>query len=241
MIDHNRIDYSKISEAITHYRRAGYDYVEVPWLVSRESIDVTKPPHVSSLVAAELSVRTGGLGFEWGHFVGSGEQSFIEIRDKGDLLIGAKRCCATPCFRDEQKLDDLHRRYFFKVELIEVVHPKSDCEPLLERMISIAEAFFSFYVPIRRVKTDEGFDIQLDEPKNPVELGSYGVREIKGFKWIYGTGCAEPRLSQAEWIHEEAEDERRRKEFQRRLKKHERCRLESGSGKASRRHKKTSR
>jgi len=31
---------------------------------------------------------------------------------------------------------------------------------------------------------------------NGVELGSYGIRECKFLKWIYGTGCAEPRLSQ---------------------------------------------
>ena len=27
------------------------------------------------------------------------------------------------------------------------------------------------------------------------ELGSYGIRTCDYLKWIYGTGCAEPRLS----------------------------------------------
>jgi hypothetical protein len=28
------------------------------------------------------------------------------------------------------------------------------------------------------------------------ELGSYGIRKYKNlFQWVYGTGCAEPRLS----------------------------------------------
>lgn len=27
------------------------------------------------------------------------------------------------------------------------------------------------------------------------ELGSYGIRECEYLKWIYATGCADPRLS----------------------------------------------
>ncbi len=29
-----------------------------------------------------------------------------------------------------------------------------------------------------------------------IEVGSYGYRYIDDFAWVYGTGCAEPRLSQ---------------------------------------------
>ena len=28
-----------------------------------------------------------------------------------------------------------------------------------------------------------------------IELGSYGIRHCQFLNWIYGTGCAEPRLS----------------------------------------------
>ena len=38
----------------------------------------------------------------------------------------------------------------------------------------------------------EMYDI---ESCNGIELGSYGIREFAGFRWIYGTGVAEPRLS----------------------------------------------
>lgn len=30
-----------------------------------------------------------------------------------------------------------------------------------------------------------------------LELGSYGIGSYKDYKWVYGTGLAEPRLSQA--------------------------------------------
>jgi hypothetical protein len=32
---------------------------------------------------------------------------------------------------------------------------------------------------------------------NDIEIGSYGMREYENFKWIYGTGMAEPRFSKA--------------------------------------------
>ena len=41
------------------------------------------------------------------------------------------------------------------------------------------------------IKTDIGYDITI----NGEELGSYGIRKCEFLKWIYGTGCAEPRLS----------------------------------------------
>ena len=31
--------------------------------------------------------------------------------------------------------------------------------------------------------------------KNGIELGSYGIRQFKDYKWIFATGLAEPRFS----------------------------------------------
>lgn len=42
-------------------------------------------------------------------------------------------------------------------------------------------------------KVDYGYDLLL----SGIEVGSYGFREYKNNKWIYGTGLAEPRFSQA--------------------------------------------
>ena len=43
------------------------------------------------------------------------------------------------------------------------------------------------------VETDEGWDINV----GGIEVGSYGSRSIHDHLWVYGTGLAEPRFSQA--------------------------------------------
>jgi hypothetical protein len=67
-------------------------------------------------------------------------------------------------------------------------------------MIHEACAFFEQYVPVRVVQTGErAFDIV--EKSTRFELGSYGIRSAmlsdQVYTWIYGTACAEPRLSTA--------------------------------------------
>jgi hypothetical protein len=44
--------------------------------------------------------------------------------------------------------------------------------------------------------TDDCMDLTI----NGIEVGSYGKREFKNIKWIYGTGLAEPRFSIANGI-----------------------------------------
>jgi hypothetical protein len=43
------------------------------------------------------------------------------------------------------------------------------------------------------IPTAQGLDIEL----GGIELGSYGYRSYGRLHWIYGTGFAEPRFSQA--------------------------------------------
>lgn len=175
------IDYKKIVMALNYYKRFGYDFLDVPWFVSREAMEVTSPPdrrYCSSFI---------------GDLVASGEQSFIQMWLNGDLKKG-KWHCVTPCFRDEPCLDNIHLNYFFKVELIEV-------EPLnisnsIEEMVECAKSFFNIYLSeVNVVDTDIGKDLISS---NGIELGSYGYREHEGFHWVYGTGIAEPRLSYVE-------------------------------------------
>lgn len=168
------IDYAKIAKAIIFYQSQGYQYLEVPWLVSKESIDITKPKE-----ARYFNTSLGQL-------VGSGEQSFFEI--KNQLKSDSKYVCATPCFRDEQ-YDELHLPSFFKVELIHV-QPKLRMQALIKDAFTF---FLGYSNQISVIGTEIGQDIML----NGIELGSYGRRSIDGFDWEYGTGCAEPRLSQA--------------------------------------------
>lgn len=72
----------------------------------------------------------------------------------------------------------------------------------LIHMVHEAASFFEQFFPIRIVRTGVSggcptYDII--EKGTRIELGSYGVRRItvddKKLDWIYGTACAEPRLS----------------------------------------------
>ena len=169
------IDYSKIARAVEFYRDRGFQYVEVPWVVHKEIIDITKPTD-----AKYFNTFIGSL-------VGSGEQSFLSMRKK----LSGKYVCVTPCFRDEKSVDELHRNYFMKVELIDT--DPDDLDKAYWDMINISKEFFELYDFVDIINTEEGKDIYI----NGLEVGSYGIRSYKDFYWVYGTGCAEPRLSQA--------------------------------------------
>lgn len=171
------INYQRIADAIKHYSKCGYEYIDAPWFVSKESIDVTRPENTRYF---ETFI---------GNLVASGEQSFVEIRN--DLCPSRKYQCVTPCFRDDD-YDEMRLPYFLKLELIIVLWKNDQSDNLEAQIISDARAFFSKYGKTEIVKTDVGHDLNMFG----YELGSYGYREHKEFRWIYGTGVAEPRLSQ---------------------------------------------
>lgn len=180
------IDYMLLASALEHYKWLGYNVMDVPWMASEASVEVTKPPD-----ARIFQTFAGCL-------VASGEQSFIEMMEQGTLPIG-KSVCLTPCFRDDP-IDELHQQYFMKVELIDYM--PEDLEVAKSQMEMHALAFLSRYVEVgleRVFQEREGKAEYLctDITSNGIELGSYGCREYKSHKWVYGTGCAEPRLSYA--------------------------------------------
>lgn len=181
-----RIDYYKISEAVSHYIARGYKYIEVPWLVSNSADMATKPDCFSSLECSWTKPKYHYTG----NLVASGEQSFIQMMIDRQLPPD-KYVCVTPCFRDEQPVTDLNRSYFMKVELIDT-RPANHS---IENMVSDALAFYNRFLIAMPISTNEGFDIVSDEKE--IELGSYGIRSYGNHQWIYGSGCAEPRLSQA--------------------------------------------
>lgn len=178
------IDYNLIANSIVHYTNCGYKRIESPWMVSEYIDNITKPvdrPHY------QLKHNNKCL-------VASGEQSFLYLYLK-EYIPKGKFQTVTPCFRSDE-YDMFHEKTFIKNELIitDEVNTKS-----LYLMIDIAKMFFKDNVPnpkkINVVKTDIGFDIEYDG----IELGSYGIRECDFLKWIYGTGCAEPRLSKIKY------------------------------------------
>jgi hypothetical protein len=107
------INWHLFSKAITSYTHLGYQLIEVPWLVDQQAIDVTLPPGATPFTVS-------GCG-ELNQLVGSAEQSFIYLALQGKLLPG-KYQALTPCFRDDKE-DELHHKYFMKLELIHI-NPK---------------------------------------------------------------------------------------------------------------------
>lgn len=171
------IDYKIISESIDYYEDNGFKRIESPWTVSEYVDNITKPKDV--------------LSFQLKHndkcLVASGEQSFLYLYLK-DFLPRGQFQTTTPCFRYES-FDFSHTKYFIKNELI-----KTDIvnKVELEKVIDNCFNFFKNYIPnIDIIKTEIGYDIEFQGH----ELGSYGIRENEYLKWIYATGCAEPRLS----------------------------------------------
>lgn len=172
------INYQFVVEALEWYEKQTFKQIEVPWLVSREAIDVTRPKS-----ARPFETPLGCV-------VASGEQSFIQMMMDGKLKAG-NYCCATPCFRDEPVVDDLHRTSFFKLELISA-WPNQE-QQALKDMIHCALCFHLNYLRARVLKTEEGYDIVCQG----IELGSYGIRKHGNLRWVYGTGVALPRMSMA--------------------------------------------
>lgn len=187
------INYSYIASALNMYRARGFTRIEVPWFVHDFAVHATMPTHIEPY---ETKSPTDVLGFP----VGSAEQSFIEMMERQELSPG-KYVAATPCIRNESTVDYLHRKWFMKVELIDTL-PKT--EPLavaggVDQMIEDALWFFRGIVPTGELKVVWQSDQNCWDILSPtgIELGSYGARSWNGHSWIYGTGCAEPRLSQA--------------------------------------------
>lgn len=181
------IDYHKISSAISYYESHGFKNYNLPWLADKKYIDITLPSDTSP-----ISCNLGIL-------IGSAEQAFFQEVHLYNLK--GKYQATTPCFRDDQE-DQIHQKYFLKTELFinNDVSKKN-----LMKLISSALDFYKKYIDVEIIQLgDNIFDI-IDS-KYHIELGSYGIREhyLIG-SWIYGTGCAEPRLSlvQEKWKKED--------------------------------------
>lgn len=179
------ISYKNLADSIDYYQSHGYIRIEAPWLVPPCIDDITKP----------VDKKHYMLKHNDKCLVASGEQSFLYLYLKENLPKG-KFQTVTPCFRDE-RYDLYHEKYFMKNELI-ITDDISDVA--LSQIINDAFNFFSSKVinkdKLQIVQTDIGFDIVYNINDNKaVELGSYGIRECEFLQWVYGTGCAEPRLS----------------------------------------------
>lgn len=177
------IDYQNIADSINFYEELGYKRIESPWLVPVCIDNITKPTDKNHYMLKHNDKC----------LVASGEQSFLYLYMK-DFLPKGRFQTVTPCFRDE-RFDMTHGKYFIKNELIITDNPDL---LTLEEIIQNAFKFYESKIDkdyLTIIKTDIGYDINFKNDNNVIELGSYGIRECNFLKWIYGTGCAEPRLS----------------------------------------------
>jgi hypothetical protein len=178
------INWEYLSYAVKYFIDTGYQYVEVPWIVPN---DITRAtcPNERYIVNSTL-----------GDIVGSAEQSFLSLDQSGQLGKGRFVAC-TPCFRNEDFLDDLHQNTFMKVELYR--NDIVDRDALYDMFIEV-EKFYQI-CPLWNINKnltgracgDGSFDLDL----NGIEIGSYGIRSYGEINWIYGTALAEPRFSAA--------------------------------------------
>ncbi len=193
------MNYRHLADAVDFYKTRGYVYIEdVPWTVQDGAYYATKPSQLLGRDIPDIHIhasQASRLPIQMGHPVASGEQSFLQMMIDGQPIKRA--VCVTPCYRHEPRVDTLHRPYFMKVELINA--HDVDLGHLIH-MVHDACAFFEQFFAVRVVETQDGFDIV--EKSTRFELGSYGIRTVdypgdsaRKFRWIYGTGCAEPRLS----------------------------------------------
>jgi len=173
------INYDLISKAQQFYTEGGYINIETPWMVSKDVAKITRPPNILN---KDYFVNSNKC------LVASGEQSFLYLYSKGQLLDG-KWQTTTPCFRDE--VSYYHRKFFIKTELIEI-NPKNPTVSL-DRILLHAKSCIGLHTGISPEirKTDDGLDLEI----GGVEIGSYGIRKYSNLTWVYGTGIAEPRLS----------------------------------------------
>ena len=203
----NTIDYSFIARAIAFYEALGYKQVEVPWRVSIDTVNITKP---ASVKKDDYIIAGTGKAL-----LASGEQGLLYLANKGMLPPGRYQT-ATPCFRNES-YDRYHSKQFFKVELIELLTGEvtgADAHERVHAMVTDARTLFVQLAGTdNRSKIDAFSPDDVDELAMPntrpidlcmimhddrnIELGSYGARRTSFASWIYGTGLAEPRFSKA--------------------------------------------
>jgi len=90
-----------------YYQGRGYLDNPQPWVASKTAMETTLPPEVEATTLHGEAL-----------LVGSAEQAFIDRMLDGSLSPGRWQTI-TPCFRREDKYDELHHPYFMKLELID--------------------------------------------------------------------------------------------------------------------------
>jgi hypothetical protein len=188
------IDWWLLGQAVEHFGALGYQQVETPWAIPKLYMDGTKPHNDTT-----FELHQGQFTNQHHELVGSAEQGFVYMKARKMLPVqGTRFMSVSPCFRVEQ-FDSLHLPWFMKLELFD-----SRTDPIcLELMLIDALNIFKTLVgrqgeqqnEFEIVNIGDTFDINM----NGIEIGSYGIRRHvdPAEDYIYGTGLALPRFTQA--------------------------------------------
>lgn len=189
----NVINYKNISDAIEFYESKGFKYIETPWYVTEEVMSITRPKEMTK--DDDYYIKRNDK-----YLVASGEQSFIYLIFKGQIPPGFYQT-VTPCYRFES-INSIHHKCFMKNELIYIGDNEdiTTLEKIKQIIILNAVEFFENKLKEKLEIVSVPLETSINNQDiiyNGTELGSYGIRSYKSFaRWVYGTGCAEPRLSQ---------------------------------------------
>ncbi|WP_059925057.1 hypothetical protein [Burkholderia ubonensis] len=180
--------------AIQWWQAQGFQYVDLPWMVPKAYADAHRPDFCREIRTLH------------GSFVGSGEQSFLMLREEGRLRGGAPGYIGwTPCLRDEAVLDETHQHGFMKaewyvpLERAQILGWRVYFDALMEQQTQMFRAVAlhaggPIGLPVAR---EESGAVQHDLLVAGLEVGSYGMRHFKGKAYLYGTALALPRFPQA--------------------------------------------
>ncbi len=153
-MDH--IDYNILNDSLYYYSSNGFTYVEVPWMVDDNISDITKPTERKNFYIDNKKV-----------LVASGEQSFMQMINDSKLNHG-RYVTLTPCFRDET-MDEIHKQYFMKTELI--VYDKIDTlEKIFLEVMNICIVFYKKYANIKLLHNPSNIVLEMNDRSSIVDF-----------------------------------------------------------------------
>lgn len=181
---------ARLARCQAFWQDYGYVAVSLPWIADADYTEATRP--VGGVPQPELGP---------GRLVASGEQSFLQLAHRQELPQAEAFVGWTPCVRKEPVFDATHHLYFIKVELFVPVVLEEGLrvvDDLLQGSLQwMGEELRAAGLSRAHLRVLEVAPNQWDIELAGLEVGSYGLRQHFGIAYAYGTGCAEPRFSQA--------------------------------------------
>lgn len=198
---HQVINYAHLAKAIEFYSRVGYTQIEVDWMVP-SSVAYHTNKHV------EGNFITNDRHDNPQVMVGSAEQGFLKAVADGRIELDRLYMSVSPCFR-RGDIGPVNQEWFVKLELnyISLTNKTVYETTLMDDAFELFQQLGANLLQLGLYHEDDGTNnkdiVYWTDEITPLELGSYGYREIKGltdynFLLHYGTGLALPRFQLTE-------------------------------------------